>query len=832
MSELKNTEVIDLVIKKSEDTFTTFWKFKINHFEIILEDLLKNQLINENSENDAFPEFERLPIVMEYSFDQLKLCFIWRDDSLDVFFKNKFNIYKESYLNKNSNNAFLWKDTFVMDKLVTYKCFPKNLIKDLKKNILEKWMIKINQTNDYLSIQFILNDENNQNIQPSEIEIIEDKEESKYLSSESNMSNSKSNQSFRGEIENSLKVHKFDISKLIDEKQKSFKGNMNKKSIAYPLYQNLLILKDFIMDKDCPLWDKLSLFVKVIPFIQIDDENNEDAKKETAFPDIEIEHEVYVIGYDWSKEEFDEGIRLWEDVLKDIDQLFNADLEYSITYTFPSSTAFYYWFIWLRKHCPLKLNYFSTLEPIEANFNVFLFHERADDRVDDEDFVLNFKGHNTKVKNFFQKTFENDEFQLEKIKVIEKLPTQDWREKIKEIFRKPNYSKVSKVVYVNSESTLKFFECLVNMKVERTIEYIKNNKNLSHGLVSDIGWLFSDIFHEKISSQGGSLHYTNMLLMSNNSHYKEHHIELAPGWTNYLLKMLRVNTAKINNGAYQNETIVDLIIKSLNRFKDCMWTFENLLKDMTYYSYRQSLKGSQNLKNESIDSALGTIDQDLAKIVEKSAGVFTDLFIQCIERGIFILNGEKGIVSIDDVEENKESQSITGNRNNDHDITINQARRKWHLGYKDPIELLLKQSNAKLKLYMSIKSYFKDSVMLFDSSEFSDILRLPELAQMLNEYEFTQRGKYATVTHWKVAEILGYLKYPKWRRVNLSRKLFDFASRKPILLKNVLRKIDEGSQEYVELVKDRDTPIFQFPKNELHSSFDPLLDGKNIFDKF
>jgi hypothetical protein len=133
MSELKNTEVIDLVIKKSEDTFTTFWKFKINHFEIILEDLLKNQLINENSENDAFPEFERLPIVMEYSFDQLKLCFIWRDDSLDVFFKNKFNIYKESYLNKNSNNAFLWKDTFVMDKLVTYKCFPKNLIKDLKR---------------------------------------------------------------------------------------------------------------------------------------------------------------------------------------------------------------------------------------------------------------------------------------------------------------------------------------------------------------------------------------------------------------------------------------------------------------------------------------------------------------------------------------------------------------------------------------------------------------------------------------------------------------------------------------------------------------------------
>jgi hypothetical protein len=98
-----------------------------------------------------------------------------------------------------------------------------------------------------------LNDDNNQNIQPSEIEIIEDKEESKYLSSESNMSSSKSNQSFRGEIENSLKVHKFDISKLIDEKQKSFKGHMNKKSIAYPLYQNLLILKDFIMEKDCPL---------------------------------------------------------------------------------------------------------------------------------------------------------------------------------------------------------------------------------------------------------------------------------------------------------------------------------------------------------------------------------------------------------------------------------------------------------------------------------------------------------------------------------------------------------------------------------------------------
>jgi hypothetical protein len=67
---------------------------------------------------------------------------------------------------------------------------------------------------------------------------------------------------------------------------------------------------------------------------------------------------------------------------------------------------------------------------------------------------------------------------------------------------------------------------------------------------------------------------------------------------------------------------------------------------------------------------------------------------------------------------------------------------------------------------------------------------------------------------------------------NLSKKLFEFASREPILLKNVLRKIDEGSQEYVELVKDRDTPIFQFPKNELHSSFDPLLDGKNIFDKF
>jgi phage anti-repressor protein len=178
-----------------------------------------------------------------------------------------------------------------------------------------------------------------------------------------------------------------------------------------------------------------------------------------------------------------------------------------------------------------------------------------------------------------------------------------------------------------------------------------------------------------------------------------------------------------------------------------MWTFENLLKDMTYYSYRQSLKGSQNLKNESINSALGTIDQDLAKIVEKSAKVFTDLFIECIKKGIFILNGEKGIVSIDDVEENKESQGITGNRSNDHDITINQARRKWHLEYKDPIELLLKQSNAKLKLYTSIKSYFKDSVMLFDQSKFSDILRLPELAKMLNEYEFTQRGKYATVTH-------------------------------------------------------------------------------------
>jgi hypothetical protein len=68
----------------------------------------------------------------------------------------------------------------------------------------------------------------------------------------------------------------------------------------------------------------------------------------------------------------------------------------------------------LRKHCPVKLNYFSTLEPIEANFNVFLFHERADDRVDDEDSVLNFKRHNTKVKNFFRKTFENDEFQLRK----------------------------------------------------------------------------------------------------------------------------------------------------------------------------------------------------------------------------------------------------------------------------------------------------------------------------------------------------------------------------------------------------------------------------------
>jgi hypothetical protein len=140
----------------------------------------------------------------------------------------------------------------------------------------------------------------------------------------------------------------------------------------------------------------------------------------------------------------------------------------------------------LRKHCPVKLNYFSTLEPIEANFNVFLFHERADDRVDDEDSVLNFKRHNTKVKNFFRKTFENDEFQLGRI------PRKFLNSKMSKVAYKVadttfDAHLVFKVAYVNSESTLKFFECLVNMKVERTIEYIKNNKNLSHGLVSDIG---------------------------------------------------------------------------------------------------------------------------------------------------------------------------------------------------------------------------------------------------------------------------------------------------------------------------------------------------------
>jgi hypothetical protein len=70
------TKVKNYAVDKRKDFKINLENFKINHFELVLEELINNYENSKNKHNWVeleLPKFEKLPLIMEYSFDQLKL---------------------------------------------------------------------------------------------------------------------------------------------------------------------------------------------------------------------------------------------------------------------------------------------------------------------------------------------------------------------------------------------------------------------------------------------------------------------------------------------------------------------------------------------------------------------------------------------------------------------------------------------------------------------------------------------------------------------------------------------------------------------------------------